>query len=266
MYNPLHGVPLSSTSIQNIADHNYRTPSSVGNITFDIAADSHTWSPEEHKGALKLAGPMEPLHALWIAADRDIQANPEDTDLHGEWAKVFRGVGFRYVVISNDLDVFHHQENEKEKLITLGDAVTPSGLQKIMKIVNYKIRYLQKEQKDDIPNTELMRWLKSKISLSPKSEQFSADYVNHAISTFDNAISNTTILGLVSECQKMGTASPFAFISGMHIMATKSKVHPGLLLLFLLPRRPPPRRRRPPPPPPPASSSSSSSSSSSFPT
>ena len=132
MWNPLHGVPLNMSSVNDIAEHNYRTPEQVGNVTFDIAAESVTWNPGSNKGSMKLAGPMEPLHALWMAADRAITSTPEDTTLHEAWAAVFRKVGFRYIIIADDMGVFHHQENEKEKLITLGDAVTPSGLQKVM--------------------------------------------------------------------------------------------------------------------------------------
>ena len=92
----------------------------------------------------------------------------------------------------------------------------------------YKQKYLERYQKDEVPNVTLRDYICEKITLSKKSEQFSEDYVSHSVAIYEKAFLCPAILALVTECETMGSESPFAFISALHIMSTKSKVdHAG---------------------------------------
>ena len=144
MWTPLAGVPNNMSRVKILAADNYKSPdSSSEDDTFSIAVENATWNPMNHLGALRLAEPCEPLHAMWIAAYRDladVKAKNHD-QLASAWATRFRKVTFSFSVFASDLDIHHAIENRRESLVSKGAVVASGGLQKVMKVIKYKERY-----------------------------------------------------------------------------------------------------------------------------
>ena len=200
MYNPIHGVPLNMSLVQTLADHSYRDCFHIGSLSFDVVSEGPAYLPMSHKGALKLAGPPEPLHALWLAVDRDLSKPDVDDAVVKRWLHVMKTVAFVFYPLADDLATHYHQETQRERMITAGAAVTHSALQKVMKIVNFKEK-LERAKGSQLTSEHVYLAYREKVVLSPKSEDVSESYVKSAIDVYEKAFAVPGILDLVVDCE-----------------------------------------------------------------
>ena len=206
MWTPLPGVPFNMSMAKRLADDNYSTPqaSAADDDTFTVAAESKTWNPMSHLGALKLAGPSEVLHAMWMAAYRDLKdvaANGHD-ELACRWAARFRRIKIVFKLLTSDMEIHCAIENKREKMVSEGAAVKTTGLQKVMKVVHFKERWeaTNKDNKE-LSAKELYEVMTTNIKFSSFSEAVTENYVNQAIDIYDKALSNSTIFDIVAGCE-----------------------------------------------------------------
>ena len=156
-----------------------------------------------HLGALKLAGPSEVLHAMWMAAYRDLQdvSAPDHDDLAAKWSARFLRVTFKFVLLKTDLDIFHAVENKREKMISAGAAVTSSGLQKVIKVIKYKEKYEADNNVQDLNAFQLYKHMTDNIKFSSYSEPVTETYVKEATAVYDKALSISAVFDIVSGCE-----------------------------------------------------------------
>ena len=199
MYNCLHGVPLNMAMTKELANHSYRSPD-VDPPTFTIAADDLSFDLAEHKGALKSAIALEFLHAPWMAVYRDMTASEPDDDTIQQWASWFRMVTFRLKILCTDLEIYYCIENMREEKITEGVVATPSGLQQILKIVEFR-EAIDLGGKDIIGAPKVYELYSTNIGFSKFSEALSLDYIEKALPVYDKALHNKVVLDLVVDCE-----------------------------------------------------------------
>ena len=172
----------------------------MGALSFDIASEGPAYDPMAHKGGLKLAGPPEALHALWFAADRDLADAAVRDGTVKQWANVFKSVACVFYYLPDDLSAHYHQETARDRAITMGSVVTPSGLQKFMQVIKIKEKFEslkgQKMTADQVHDE-----YKDKVQYSPMSEAFTKEYVKNAIEVYEKALSVPGVLDLVVGCE-----------------------------------------------------------------
>lgn len=87
-YNTLNGVPFSLRNVKALSMR-LDTPQFFNNFKITVAVeDDPLWLPTDHKGSLKPICPLEPLHALWFAVDRDLKQG-KDASVLKAWRQVF---------------------------------------------------------------------------------------------------------------------------------------------------------------------------------
>ena len=87
-YNTLNGVPFSLRNVKALSMR-LDTPHFFDNFKISVAVgDDPLWLPTDHKGSLKPICPLEPLHALWFAVDRDLKQG-KDASVLKAWRGVF---------------------------------------------------------------------------------------------------------------------------------------------------------------------------------
>ena len=85
----------------------------------------------EHKGALKIASPLEIPHGMWLAMKRDLGSGE---DVLQEWLTQASSCAVTFKVIDDAADILMYQDNQREQLIAIGKVVNHTGFQRIMKV------------------------------------------------------------------------------------------------------------------------------------
>ena len=213
MYAPVAGIPFNYEAVMRMANHNYKSPSNVdtADLRFTVAVPStKSYNPLEHKGALLLADPVEPLHALWFAADQDLSRESDDENIGKKWSSVFQKATLVFKVLKNDIDSWYHQEQARQRSITRAATVQLSALQRIRQVCCVKEKL---EQAKGAPMTaEEFHKSLERIEFSALSEPVTVGYIRAALDVHEKAFSNPEILNLVLSCEG-ATATASAPIS-----------------------------------------------------
>ena len=201
IFSPLASVPINSTLVDTLAGANYKQHDQIMEpVSFSIASLGPKWNPMEHKGGLKLASPLEPLHALWAAAHRDCCAEAATKATRLGWGKLILNCRCTFVICATDLEIFYYQENQREAQITLGKVLSASGLQKVMKTVSFK-RKVEHAGGQTLTPLQLHELMSASITVSPFSEPVTETFVKEAIAVYEQAFSNAEVLNVVTECE-----------------------------------------------------------------
>ena len=94
-----------------------------------------SFNPMQHKGALKVASPLEIPHAMWKAMHRDVSSDQVATSVLTEWYVQACSCAVTFKVIEDPADIMMYQDNYREQLVMAGKVVNHTGFQRIMKVV-----------------------------------------------------------------------------------------------------------------------------------
>ena len=211
-FNCMPGVPMNLELVKGMADHNYASPEAAGEATnFVIALDSANVDPREQKGGLKCAKMCEQIHAIWFAVHRDVLEGKVEAIIKA-WANWFRRVTFTFRVFASDLEIHYFVENEREKTITEGVVSTPTGLQKVMKLIRFReavdgAQAGSNRGREATTPAQLFKLYDQRVKFSPHSEELSKEYIEEAILVYDKALIHKPILDIVMSCEGHGFRS-----------------------------------------------------------
>eukprot|EP00972_Heterocapsa_arctica_P093507 13792125-Heterocapsa_arctica.AAC.1 len=158
MFVPLNGVPFNHAHIMTLADRNYKNPAQVSpaDLTFMVAIDGSSYAPLSHKGALRCADP------------RDVLARGATDEVAEAWRHVFRSATLIFKVLKTDVDIWFHQEQARQKIITTAGVVTMTALQRIRQV--YCLKEKIERNKGSIMSVEDFHEALSKVGFSEFSE------------------------------------------------------------------------------------------------
>ena len=88
----------------------------------------------EHKGALKVASPLEVLHAQWMAMHRDCTADKVEALVLNQWLVMACSCVVTFKLLDDPGDIMLYQDNLREEMIATAQAVTRTGLQRILQV------------------------------------------------------------------------------------------------------------------------------------
>ena len=94
-----------------------------------------SFNPMQHKGALKVASPLEIPHAMWKAMHRDVSSDQVAPSVLTEWYVQACSCAVTFKVIEDPADIMMYQDNYREQLVMTGKVVNHTGFQRIMKVV-----------------------------------------------------------------------------------------------------------------------------------
>ena len=201
MYSPLLGVPFNFELVMKMANHNFSDPGKLAaeDTAFTIAVPSKDFDPQACKGALMLADPLESLHAMWFAADRDLSRETQAADIGLAWSAVFRKATLVFKHLTSDIEIWYHQEQVRQKTITRAGAVTLTALQRIRQVVCLKDKLEQ--VKGSALTVEEFHKALDRVDYSALSEPVTVNYVKAALEVHEKALSIPAVLDLVLSCE-----------------------------------------------------------------
>ena len=89
----------------------------------------------EHKGALKVASPLEVLHAQLMAMHRGCTSDQVETLVLSEWLVMACSCVVTFKLLDDPADIMLYQDNLREEMIAIAQAVARIGLQRILQVV-----------------------------------------------------------------------------------------------------------------------------------
>ena len=179
-------VPFNRESVRSTTGISFATPQRLSGL--EVAVPDAKFNPLDHRGALRLVSPPEPLHAWWWAVARDV----DDESKLQQWATCARSTTIKCVVIAKDFQISLRQENLRDKISQLYAVVKRTADQRIHVVVHSK-RQTESARPEDLSDRKFVELYLGSVVESTETEPTTESFVKQALYIHAEALSNDKI-------------------------------------------------------------------------
>ena len=172
-----HRVPVNVGQVKAIQKTEFSSPPSTFPFTVTVAVDKEALASKPEGGWQRLS-PAEPVHALLLSIQHDIQSNVGEQRLK-EWRRVCLTVSFTFEAVTAGEARFWRAQNLREQAVNHGLVVRMSLRQRIYDVAGFKMSK-EKASGHEFGAEKVAQAYTQQLKLAVDAEPISKSFVEDA--------------------------------------------------------------------------------------